>query len=300
MHPWRPPEVVREPEHERGGRRAEDTLTVFLTGMECPFTCIFCDLWRHTLPGPTPPGALPRQVELALAAATGSGAPDRVKLYNASNFFHPGAVPPDDDEAIARRLDGIPAVTVECHPKLLGDRCLRFAGRLEGRLEVAIGLETAHPEALAALGKQMSLEDFDRAAEWLRRHDLDLRAFALVGVPGIAPEEQVEWAVRSVRHALDRGARWVTLIPVRAGNGALEELAARRLFAPPTLAHLEAALGRALTETAGTVTADLWDLDRFAACPVCLPARRSRLEVMNRTGRPEPPFVCAACGGEAS
>jgi hypothetical protein len=298
IDPWRPLDVVREAEHGREGLR-EETLTVFLAGMECPFTCVFCDLWRHTLATPTPAGALPRQLDLALARAADGPPVDRVKLYNASNFFHPGAVPPEDDEEIALRLAAVGAVTVESHPKLLGDRCLRFADLLGGRLEVAMGLETAHRETLAALGKQMTLDDFDRAADWLVDHDLDLRVFVLVGAPGLAPEEQIEWTVRSVAHALSLGARRVALIPVRRGNGALEELAARGLFRPPTLDDLETALGRALAESGGTVTADLWDLERFAHCAQCLPARRERLEAMNRTGTDPGAVACARCGGSA-
>jgi hypothetical protein len=47
--------------------RVERTLTVFLAGAECPFTCSFCDLWQWTLDGPTPPGALVVQLERVLA-----------------------------------------------------------------------------------------------------------------------------------------------------------------------------------------------------------------------------------------
>src|SRR6185503_17306815 len=47
----------------RPGGVVERALTVFLTGAECPFTCSFCDLWRWTLDGPTPPGALPAQLK---------------------------------------------------------------------------------------------------------------------------------------------------------------------------------------------------------------------------------------------
>ena len=72
----------------------ERALTLFLAGAECPFTCSFCDLWRYTIDGPTPPGALPRQVAAALDALDArEPRPDRIKLYNASNFFDRRAVP---------------------------------------------------------------------------------------------------------------------------------------------------------------------------------------------------------------
>ena len=45
-------------EERRPDGRIERALTVFLAGAECPFTCSFCDLWRCTIDGPTPPGAL--------------------------------------------------------------------------------------------------------------------------------------------------------------------------------------------------------------------------------------------------
>ncbi|HEX2779675.1 MAG TPA: hypothetical protein VHM30_09260, partial [Gemmatimonadaceae bacterium] len=70
-------------EERRPDGTIERALTVFLAGAECPFTCSFCDLWRWTIDGPTPPGALVRQLEQVLASIEGA-APERVKLYNAS------------------------------------------------------------------------------------------------------------------------------------------------------------------------------------------------------------------------
>ena len=84
---------VLEDERRPDGK-IERALTVFLTGAECPFTCSFCDLWQWTLDGPTPPGALTRQLESVLEARKGQ-APDRLKVYNASNFFDQRAVPPE-------------------------------------------------------------------------------------------------------------------------------------------------------------------------------------------------------------
>ena len=66
-------------EERRPDGRVERALTVFLAGAECPFTCSFCDLWRYTIEGPTPPGALPTQLRRVLDSLDGERV-DRVKL----------------------------------------------------------------------------------------------------------------------------------------------------------------------------------------------------------------------------
>jgi len=298
LDPWVPAGVLVE--HERGpdGQTAP-VVTVFLTGAECPFTCVFCDLWQHTLESPTPPGALPTQLRLALSdAALRASQPRRIKLYNASNFFEPRAVPSEDLPALAELLRPFEAVTVESHPRLVGETCLAFAERIDGRLEVAMGLETIHPQALMRLNKQTELADFSAAAALLRRAEIGVRAFVLVGAPFVPTEETVAWAVRSAAWALEQGAALVALIPVRSGNGELERLASANAFAPPSLAQLEATLEQSLG--LGMVLADLWDAARLPGCTVCHGARVERLARMNLSGRPEPALRCAACAGSAS
>lgn len=302
--PWRPLGVVWERERTPD-RGVVPALTVFLAGAECPFTCVFCDLWRYTLDGPTPPGSLPAQLALAFAGkppapyAEAPYAETLIKLYNASNFFDPRAVPESDEPALVSLLAPFPRVVVESHPRLIGRRCFGFAAALGGRLEVAMGLETIHPRALAGLNKRMSVEDFDRAAERLAEAGIGLRAFVLVGAPFVPAEEAVEWAVRSAAHAFARGAGTVALIPARGGNGAMEDLAVRGYFTPPTLAQLEETLDRCLDVGdgggGGVALADLWDLERLARCPLCAAARRERLERINLTGSPEPRVACGAC-----
>lgn len=294
VDPWAPLGHLWEEERTRDGRILP-TLTVFLAGAECPFTCVFCDLWRETLDVPTPLGALPVQIRKALAAAGPLPSPAAVKLYNASNFFDPRAVPPEDEAEILELAAPFARVTVECHPRLVGDRCLRFAERLAGSLEVALGLETVHPQALPRLGKGMTLEDFDRAADLLRRAGIGMRAFVLVAPPFVPPDEAVDWAVRSTIHAFEQGAERVSLIPVREGNGALEALSRTGDFHPPRLDQLEEALERCLS--LGIVTADLWDAHRFASCPDCADARLTRLDRLNRMGRVEPRIICDVCKG---
>jgi radical SAM enzyme (TIGR01210 family) len=293
VDPWEPMGHVWEEERERDGLLFP-ALTIFLAGAECPFTCVFCDLWRETLNTATPSDSLPTQIRKALIAAGPPSGPSAVKLYNASNFFEARAVPPADEEEILDLVAPFSRITVECHPRLIGDRCLRFAERLKGSLEVAMGLETIHPLSLAKLNKEMTLADFDRAAATLRAAGIGLRAFVLLAPPFTPPAEAVDWAIRSAEHAFAQGAARVSLIPVRGGNGAMEILRDAGDFTPPSLDQLEEALERCLALNQGIVTADLWDARRFASCPECTDARIARLDRMNRTGRVEPRVACAS------
>lgn len=299
----RPPKTSVDPYKAHGWleeveRRPDGTveraLTVFLAGAECPFTCSFCDLWRWTIEGPTPAGALTVQLETALETIDGP-VPDRLKLYNASNFFDERAVPPQDLLAIARLADRFRAVTVESHVNTIGPRVLPFARGISGRLEVAVGLETIHPEAAAQLNKRLDLPRFDRAAKFLRDNDIDLRVFVLLGAPHIAVDESVDWTVRTAEYAAEHGAAVVSIIPVRAGNGEIERLQSLGHFTPPTLSQLEEALERCLQFTGTVVTADLWDTERLPGCRECRPKRIDRLRLVNLTGIFEASISCAAC-----
>jgi len=210
--------------------------TIFLTGRECPWRCAMCDLWRFTIRDDTPAGAIPEQVAAARRVWRERGEQvSRLKLYNASNFFDPRAVPERDYGAIVAQLAGLDQVIVESHPSLIGARVDRFLDALGGtRLEVAMGLETAHPAALDALNKRMTLDDFARAAGDLRRRDVSVRAFVLIGPPFVPAAEQDAWLLKSVAFAEACGAAVISLIPARAGNGTMEALTAQKLFRPPT------------------------------------------------------------------
>lgn len=292
--PARPIARFREEERRLDGTLAP-ALTVLLAGAECPFTCVFCDLWRRTLDGLTPPGSIARQLETALRETGPLPAACGIKLYNASNFFDARAVPPADDASIAALLRPFDRVTVECHPRLVGRRCLEFADRIPGRLEVAMGLETADAAALARLNKGMTLEDFDLAAARLACAGIGLRAFVLLPAPFVPAARAVESAIEAVRRAADRGARHVTLIPTRDGNGAMDELREQGHWTPPGLDVIEEAMEGCARVSGAVITVDLWDIERFLACGHCRPARIARLRRFNDTGSPGPPVRCPAC-----
>jgi radical SAM enzyme (TIGR01210 family) len=270
--------------------------TIFLTNRECPWHCLMCDLWKNALTEPVPAGAIAEQIRAALDELPPAR---RIKLYNAGSFFDARAIPPGDFAAVADLVAPFERVIVESHPALVGDACLRLRDLLGGRLEVAMGLETAHPEVLARLNKRMTVPQFDAAAALLAGAGIALRVFVLAGLPYLGEAEGLDWTRRSIVHAFDRGATAVAVIPTRAGNGALDALAESGDFAEPRLAVLEDALDFGLALRRGRVFADLWDLERFGRCAACFRDRAERLSAMNRTQRVLPRVACCACGGRA-
>jgi radical SAM enzyme (TIGR01210 family) len=252
-------------------------------------------LWQWTSDGPTPPGALTHQLKTVLDALDGP-VPDRLKIYNASNFFDLRAVPPEDIDGIATLAKGFAGVTVESHASTIGPRTLEFARQISGRLEVAVGLETIHPVAAAQINKRLDLARFDWATRFLSEHGIDLRVFVLLGAPHVPAGESVEWTVRTVEYAVERGASVVSIIPVRGGNGEMERLQALGDFVPPTLSELETALDECLQFSPTVVTADLWDTGRLQGCESCRSKRVERMQRVNITGRAEAPIACSTCG----
>jgi len=300
--PWRAQGLLVEDERTLDGTIAR-VATLFLTGRECRWRCVMCDLWRYTTEGDTPRGAIAAQVADARRTLNESrDVATHLKLYNASSFFDPLAVPEEDYDAIAAHSIGLTRLIVESHPSLIGPRTIRFRDALARRppspaLEVAMGLETAHPVALERLHKRMTVDQFLNAAERLASFGVALRVFLLVHPPFVPSADQDDWLCRSVDLAFSAGATAVSLIPTRGGNGALESLADEDLFHRPRIDDLERSLRLALTRApaGGCVFADLWDLHRFSDCPHCLEQRRTRLHAANLSQRAPEPVDCQHC-----
>jgi archaeosine synthase beta-subunit len=291
----RPYEFLIEPECGVDGS-VEDVATIFLTNRECPFRCLMCDLWKNTTVESVPVGAIPRQIDFALERLPTA---QHIKLYNSGNFFDAKAIPKEDWWAIVERIRGFKSVIVENHPKLCGDGCVEFRDMLaehDVELEIALGLETVHPEVLPQLNKQMTTEDFSRAAESLLGTAIRLRTFILLRPPFLSEEEGVEWAIKSIEFAFDQGVSCCSVVPTRAGNGIMEQLESNGLFASPQLSSMEDVQERGIQLGVGRVFMDTWDAQQFATCPNCAETRIQRIAGMNLSQQVAPRQTCKTCG----
>jgi len=300
LDPWMPYAFLSENEIGPAGEQIP-TATIFLTNRECPYRCLMCDLWRNTLDTTVPPGAIAAQISYALDRLPVFQKPTseylqsaQVKLYNAGSFFDPRAIPPGDYPEIASAVSGFGRVVVECHPALVGQRTLSFRDKIDGMLEVAIGLETAHGPTLSLLNKRFDLADFRRAAAFLCQSGIDLRVFLLLNPPFMSLDDASVWIKRSLDAAFDAGASVCSILPTRMGNGAMEQLAEQGRFTLSRIDALEEALEYGIRLGLGRVFADLWDIERFYSCD-CSRARAERLATMNETQTIPPPIVCEKC-----
>lgn len=268
----------------------QDVNTIFLTNKECPFKCLMCDLWRHTLDGPTPAGAIPRQIEYALDRLPTASV---IKLYNNGNFFDKQAIPETDYEHIAKLCNQFDHLIVENHPKLTGSGVAEFKSMLTGTFEIAMGLESIHPIVMANLNKQITKDNFRKASKFLQELDIIMRAFVLLNPPLLkGVKENREWCLKTVSFAFEAGASVCSIIPTRGGNGIMEVLADNGEFQPPTLQELEDAFADSLLLKKGLVFCDLWDLEKISGCNMCFSARKNRLEKMNLTQKLSPIIQC--------
>lgn len=268
----------------------EEVSTILLTNKECPCRCLMCDLWKHTTQKPVPAGAIPAQMDYALSRLPVTR---HLKLYNSGSFFDQSAIPIEDYPLIAERISAFETLVVESHTAFLGEEVLYLKELIQPALEVAIGLETVHPEVLPRLNKGMTLNDFKQAVQYLNSAGIPTRAFILLRPPFLTEDEGVRWAKKSIDFAFSVGVANCVVIPVRGGNGALEDLAARGYFAEPSIASLEEVLAYGIGLKAGVVLADLWDLQHFSTCSHCFQLRKRRLHQMNLSQQAQEGISCS-------
>ncbi len=288
VDPFKPYNYFIEKERTVSGTIG-DVSTILLTNNECPFRCLMCDLWKNTTDKPVPEGAIPEQIEYALSKLPLT---EHLKLYNSGNFFDKKTIPVNDYKKIASLVDNFKTITVESHPGFINKNTLLFRDLIKPKLQVAIGLETVHPEVLQKLNKKMNLADFERSVRFLSSNGIFSRAFILLRPPFLSESEGVSWAKKSIHYAFRTGVTSCTVIPVRSGNGALDALASNNYFEQPDIRSLEEVIEYGIELNEGLVFSDLWDIGLISSCDKCIDQRRRRLVEMNLYQKKIAPVKC--------
>lgn len=288
VDPFKPYAFLVEKERTAEGN-IEDVAVIFLTDTECPFHCLMCDLWKNTISVRLPEGAIQCQIERVLSQLP---AVKHIKLYNSGSFFDKRAVYESEYGNIANLVSSFETVIVESHPAFIGESCIKFKNLIKGKLHVAMGLETANEELLKKLNKKLTIQKFREAAQFLGKNDISFRTFILLKPPFLTEEEGIYWAERSIDFAFESGSECCTIIPVRAGNGAMDSLQETGHFEPPSIRSLERVLEYGISLRAGRVFADTWDLQIFSSCDRCFGKRLARIDRMNLNQSIEPEVSC--------
>ena len=240
-----------------------------------------------------------------------------MKLYNAGSFFDRARGARSGLRRHRRALAGLDRVIVESHPALVvraresidfSTRSTRQTAAPSRALEVAMGLETAHPEALDRLNKRFTLERFARCGRRARRPrrgaarvPADLAAVRPVRRAGRVAAALGRRGVRSAARPWCRSCRREPAT-ARWRRWPRPDRSARR-----RLDDIERSLALALTHARGPRPRLRRSLGprTLRAVAACRDARRDRLHAMNldqrgpagrrRARNPITPAVDDAC-----
>ena len=261
--------------------RARSILTVYLRNGACPIACVYCALYRGMDARPATGEEIAVQIASARARHEGIAG---IKLYNASSFFEPASIVPSEAElrAIASEVAGLDLVVVEARSENAA-RAPELARRLDGRLEVAIGMEAADDELLALWNKPTSTASFRKAARLLAANGILLRAFVLVQPPFVSGREARELAIRSVEEAAAAGARLVSLLPVVSRHAPMEKLRRAGMFSEVSL-DLYFEIVSACRGRGPAIVAETEALAALPGCRHCRDRRIAALLALNETG----------------
>ncbi len=85
------------------------------------------------------------------------------------------------------------------------------------------------------------------------------------------------------------------MVPMRSGNGVMDQLRNSGKFMPPEITSLEQVLAIGLQMKRGRVFMDLWDSEQWLGAACCRQQRLKRIAGMNDQQRVLPEVQCDSC-----
>ncbi|MCS4540911.1 MAG: hypothetical protein HY929_01100 [Euryarchaeota archaeon] len=260
-------------------KRSHPVGTIILNTKECPYACTMCGYWKDSLDFTPSHEALIDQVKFALGKLREI---DAIKIYNSGSFFDDEAVPPAVRNEIANLVKDIKLVTVESRWNYISDQAIDFANKLNGALEVAIGLEVADNKKLAQINKKMTCKTFKKTVTFLEGNGIYVKAYMLVKPPFTTEKQAFLLGRQTIDFAFDCGIYTLSILPTAVMDGFIDHLAQTEFFKPPNLWTVYKLVQYALQKRFERVLVDTSDLEQLVKCKNCAEIFKRSFSFMNQ------------------
>ena len=185
---------------------------------------------------------LEEQFARAMSKLDGAEGPLSVKLYTSGSFLDPEEVQLSARASILARLRNdqrIQQVVIESRPEFVSDENMIQLRNLLGEreIELGVGLESSSDFIRRiCINKGFSTENFRRALETARAHDIGIRAYVLVKPPFLTERDALLDSVKTARDAAAMGVTTVSFNPVNVQKYTLvERMWSKGEYRPPWL-----------------------------------------------------------------
>ncbi len=164
-----------------------------------------------------------------------------LKIFNSGSFFDEREISKETREEILAAVDSaesIERLQVESRPEFITEAALMHSVEVFSKeLEVGIGLETSSDKIRQlSINKGFTLEDFKRAVNLCKKHDVKVKAYLLIKPPFLSEKLAIEDAVASAVEAFKLGADRISFNPMNVQRFTLvERLFLNKEYSPPWL-----------------------------------------------------------------
>jgi radical SAM enzyme (TIGR01210 family) len=147
-----------------------------------------------------------------------------LKLYTSGSFLDEREIPASVREHVLTWCkDRSSRLLVESRTEFVTDEMMNAVAGVHDDLEIAIGLESSNDRVLKyAINKNMTVADYDRAADRVKKAGAKLRAYMLLKPPFLTEAEAVEDAITTAKHAALKSDT-ISINPVNIQRGTLVE-----------------------------------------------------------------------------
>ncbi len=187
--------------------------------------CSVCGYFNDTVPAGVSEADLRLQWSKVMKGYKGQ---PMVKLFTSGSFLDPREMPVALQREIVAELadEGALWTVVESLPQFVNRRGLTtLADRAApGRLEVALGLESADERVLArCINKRLTRKGFARAVEILLEKGVAAKSYVLLKPPFLTERASITDSIAAIRFAVDCGCTNISLNPVNVQRNTLTE-----------------------------------------------------------------------------